>query len=242
MDKRDERIEELGDGLRVVQNPEFFCFGVDAVLLANSVVLPRDAVAAEFCAGNAVVSILVAAEFRPKKLYAIEFQPELAELARRSVELSGLSGAIEIVEDDVLNALSHVGREWLDAVFVNPPYVRRGAGIPSDSIHRDLARKESTMGVPEIFEMADAVLKPAGELFMVHRPDRLVDIFEAARRHGIEPRELTMVQPSPAGAPNIVLVRFKKGAGRELRLKPPIWIYDESGKYIYNSEEHRARR
>lgn len=94
------------------------------MLLANGVVLPRDAVAAEFCAGNALWSLYLAAEFRPKKLYAIEFQPELAELTKK------VCGAVWSIwchrdcKDDVLNALSHVGGEWLDAVFVNPPAER----------------------------------------------------------------------------------------------------------------------
>lgn len=234
-----ERIDELGIGsLKVVQNPKFFCFGIDAVLLANYVTLPKQAVIAEFCAGNAVISILLTAKQRPREIFAFEFQPELAALAEQSVALSGVEDIVRIFCEDVLHAERHIAAESLDAVVVNPPYVRRGAGLACGNRQRSLARQESTLGVDELFEISGRLLRTGGELFMVNRPDRLVDIMESARRFGIEPKELTMVHPGPSKAPNICLIRCKKGAGRELRLLPPIYVYDEEGKLLYDQDSH----
>lgn len=229
-----ERIDDLDlGGLKVVQNPEYFCFGVDAVLLANYATFPDGAEVAEFCAGNGVISILLTAKQRPGKIVAIEFQPELATLAQKSVDISGVSELVRVVNDDVLRASAYIKPKSLDAVVVNPPYVRKGAGLACGNIQRSLARQESTVGPEEIFCVSAELLKTGGELFMIHRPDRLVDIFVAARANGIEPRELIMVHPGPTKAPNICLIRCKKGARRDLRVLPPIHIYDEEGKYIY---------
>lgn len=230
-----ERIDDLGiAGLRVVQNPEYFCFGIDAVLLANYAVFPSGAAVAEFCAGNAVISILLTAKQTPASIVAIEFQPELAELAKKSVEISKVGDIVSIICDDVLNAENHIAGCSLDAIVINPPYVRRGGGLACGNKQRSLARQESTLGAEEIFAVAEKLLKRGGELFMVNRPDRLVDVFSAARKYGVEPRELTMVQPNIAKAPNIALIRFKKGAGRDLRMLPTIYVYDEAGRCIYN--------
>lgn len=236
-----ERVDDLDcGGLKVVQNPDYFCFGIDAVLLANYAKFPAGAEVAEFCAGNAVISILLTAKQSPGKITAIEFQPELVELARKSVAISGVGEIVKIVQDDVLHASRYIKAKSLDAIVVNPPYVRKGAGLSCGNVQRSLARQESTVGSEEIFELAAQLLKTGGELFMIHRPDRLVDIFAAARKYGVEPRELTMVQPGPTKAPNICLIRCKKGAGRELKLLPPIHVYDEAGRYIYRPIDERS--
>ncbi|MDO4753951.1 MAG: methyltransferase [Bacillota bacterium] len=229
-----ERVDDLDlNGLKVVQNPDYFCFGIDAVLLANYARFPQGANVAEFCAGNAVVSILLTAKQKPRKILAMEFQPELVALAEKSIRISGVSEIVEVVHDDILHAERYIKPKSLDAIVINPPYVRKGAGLACGNLQRSLARQESTVGPEEIFELAARLLKTGGELFMVNRPDRLVDIFVAARKYGVEPRELTMVQPSPCKAPNICLIRCKKRAGMDLKMLPPIHVYDEDGNYNY---------
>lgn len=235
-----ERIDVLdSNGLKVVQNPDYFCFGIDAVLLANYAKFPAGAHIAEFCAGNAVISILLTAKQKPGKITAIEFQPELAELARKSVDISGVGEIVKVVHDDILRSTTYIRPKSLDAIVVNPPYVRKGAGLACGNVQRSLARQESTVGPDEMFRIAFELLKKGGELFMVNRPDRLVDVFFAARKYGIEPRELTMVQPGPTKAPNICLIRCKKGAGRELKILPPVHVYDEDGRYIYHPADEQ---
>ncbi len=224
-----ERIEELGGGLQVVQRPEYFCFGVDAVLLANFTKVKKGARIAEFCSGNAVVSILLTEKQKLYSIMAFEFQPEVFRLAEKSVALSGLTERVHLVCDDVLHAGAYLEKESLDAIVVNPPYVKRGGGLLCGNRQRTLARQESTLGVEELFRVSKELLKEGGELFMVHRPDRLVDIFSAGRRHGLEPKVLTMVHPNIGKPANIVLVKCKKGAGEELVLKPPVFLYDENG-------------
>ncbi len=155
-------------------------------------------------------------------------------MQKKSVEISGVQDIVEIVCGDALRSAEYIKKASLDAIVVNPPYVRKGRGLACGNIQRSLARQESTFGVDEIFESAQYLLKHGGELFMVNRPDRLVDIFSAARKYGVEPRELTMVQPNAAKPPNIALIRCKKGAGQELRMLPTIYVYDEDGRCIYN--------
>lgn len=226
-----ERIDDLGIGkLKAVQHPKYFCFGVDAVLLANYVRLPKNADIAEFCAGNAVISILLTEKQKPKTVVAFEFQSEISALAQKSVEISGVADMIKVVTDDICNADRHIPPNSLDAIVVNPPYVRRGAGLECSNRQRSLARQETTAGPDELFDMAARLLKVGGDVFMVNRPDRLADLFCAARNSGIEPRELSMVHPNPNKAPNICLIRFKKGAGRELKMLPSLYLYDAEGR------------
>ncbi len=227
---KNERIEALGDGLQVVQRPDYFCFGVDAVLLANFTKMKKGARVAEFCSGNAVVSILLTQKESASSIVAFEFQPELFKLAEKSLVLSGLTETVRLVCDDVLNARAYIEKESLDTIVVNPPYVKRGGGLLCGNRQRTLARQESTLGLEELFRVSKELLKEGGELFMVHRPDRLVDIFSAGRFYGLEPKVLTMVHPNVGKPANIVLVKCKKGAGEELMLNPPVFLYDENGQ------------
>ncbi len=225
-ENKDERIEDLGNGLKAVQRMDYFCFGIDAVLLSNFAVFKKDARVAEFCAGNAVVSILLTEKQQAQDITAFEFQPEMFDLAKKSVALSGVEDKVKLVCDDVLNAGEYIEAGSLDAIVVNPPYVKRSGGLACMNRQRTLARKETTLIPEELFKVSNKLLRHGGELFMVHRPDRLVDIFHAARTVRLEPKTMTMVYPKPDRAPNIVLLKFKKGAGQELKQTPPIYLYE----------------
>lgn len=235
-----ERIDDLQiQGLKVIQNPEFFCFGIDAVLLANYAQLKPQARIAEFCAGNAVISILLTAKQHPSKIFAVEMQPELADLARRSVKCNGLQDIIEVVCSDVRDLV--IPENSLDAIVINPPYVRKGSGLICSNTQKHVARQETTCGIEDFLSISARCLKKGGDLFMVHRPDRLVDIFWAARRNGLEPKELTLVHPQVGKPANIALIRFRRGAGAELKMGAPIYVYDEDGRLQYAGGELYAQ-
>lgn len=237
-----ERIDDLQiGGLRLIQNPKWFCFGVDAVLLSHFLSLKAGDVAVELGTGNGIVSILASVKYEFHRIFACELQPAVADLARRSVQLNGLGDRIEILEMDMLALPDRLSASSIDVVFSNPPYVSKGRGIVSERSEKALSRHETTAGVAEILELAAYLLKPGGALYLVHRPDRLVDIFCAARACGIEPKRIRFVHPSCGKKPNIVLIALVKGAGRELKYDDPLYVYDEAGNYSKEIHEIYGR-
>ncbi|QIB70121.1 tRNA1(Val) (adenine(37)-N6)-methyltransferase [Aminipila butyrica] len=232
-----ERVDGTGFGqLKLIQKPEEFCYGVDAVLLADfaakaarggSAVMK----AVDLGTGTGIIPLILSHKTSLNQIYAVEVQQPSFERACRNVELNGLKERIVVVREDVLHVetnLSH-WKGTFDLVTTNPPYMIGGAGLTNGNSAKTTARHETTAGLEDFIRTAASLLRDKGQLFMVHRPSRLVDICEACRRYKVEPKELRFVSPNKNTKPNILLIRCVKGGNRELKLLEPLYVYEEDG-------------
>lgn len=238
-----ERIDDLRlGGLRIIQNPEWFCFGIDSVLLSNFSKVKRGDLIVEFGTGTGIIPLLLAGKTPVGKIKAFEIQEEVAQMAARSVEMNGLTDRIEIISDSLENAHNYVGKSNVDVVITNPPYFKANGGIKSENDVKMVSRHEVHCTLDSIISSATSILKPGGSFFMVHRPDRLVDIIWNMKKCGLEPKEIRFVQPSIYKAPNILLIKGVRGGGSELRFHKPLIVYKENGEFsdeifeIYKNE------
>ena len=227
-----ERLDHLlTRDLHIIQSPEVFCFSLDAVLLARFAGVPPRGKVLDLCTGNGVVPLLMSTRTEAQ-IDGIEIQPRLADMARRSVALNGLEARIRIVEADL--------REWsrdgavsgmYDAVTVNPPYLPRGTGEEKGNPHLAMARHEIGCTLDEVTAACARAVRRGGRVSMVHRPARLVDILEAMRRHRLEPKRMRFIHPRQGTEANMVLVEALKDGKPELRLLPPLVVYEPDGQY-----------
>jgi tRNA1Val (adenine37-N6)-methyltransferase len=90
------------------------------------------------------------------------------------------------------------------------------------------------------------MLKERGKFCMVHRPHRLVDIIDYMRKYRLEPKRMRFIHPKPGKAPTMVLIEGIKNANPELRLEPPLMVYNDQGVYtdeiyeIYGKEKRKS--
>ncbi|MBR5731171.1 MAG: tRNA1(Val) (adenine(37)-N6)-methyltransferase [Firmicutes bacterium] len=226
------RVDEIGfGGLKLLQDTESFCYGVDSVLLADLCRAGRGDSVLDLCSGNGVVSFIVMAKYGPASITGIEIQEAAVDLARRSAELNGLQDRVSFLCADAADISEHVGPSSFDAAVCNPPYFEMGSGVPSESSARHLARHEGRTGLVGFLGAAAYALKNGGQLFMIHRPERLADIMYHARDCGLEPKTMRMVCPYSGKAPNMVLLRFVKGGKKELTVLPDLIVRDPDGSY-----------
>lgn len=233
-----ERVDETGFGdLKLIQKPEEFCYGVDAVLLADfgaKYTRPSFRFAVDLGTGTGIVPLILSHKTKIPKIAGIEVQEGSFDRAMRSRALNGLEDRLDFFLGDVKDCKSGWGREWkgsVDLVTTNPPYTAGKGGIPSTNRAKMIARHETTAGLDEFLEAAAWILREKGDLVMVHRPSRIADICCMGRAHGLEVKELQFVSPTREAAANILLVHMVKGGGREVRLLPPLAVYDEEGGY-----------
>lgn len=229
-----ERLDDLGcGGLRIIQNPSWFCFGVDAVLLANFAAqsIKKDAEVLDFCCGNGIVPILLSHKSLAKTLTGIEIQAPVAKMAQRSVCLNGIENKVSIVCGDLKRGGEIFGKASFDNITCNPPYKENPGGLKNKSDIITAARHEIFCSLEDIIENAATLLKVGGKLSMVHRPERLADIFCLMRKYKIEPKRLRFVHPSPQKTANMILVEGTRGGRPKLFLDPPLCIHDENGNY-----------
>ena len=228
--KEEERIDDLEiNGLKIIQNKKWFCFGVDSVLLSDfAKEIHRGSSILDLGAGNGVLGLLLSAKVPNSKITGVEVQEKVTEMARRSVQLNNLQDRIEFINANIKD----VGKiQEYDAIVTNPPYKEAGTGIQNEVGTKQIARHEILATLEDFIKTASINLKDKGSMYMVNRPERLADIFEYSRKYKLEPKELRMVYSKPYSNPVLILVKATKYANRYLKVKEPLYIYDENGSY-----------
>ena len=222
--KAKEKIEDLQcDGLGIIQSEEEYRFTTDAVLLANYCNDMKGKLCVEFCAGSGVISILVAHKKHPAKVIAVELQEQLADMARRSVELNGMSEQVEVICDDIKNAQRYLPKP-ADVVVCNPPYRRVNSGERQEALNLALCRHEIAVTLSEVIEFAAKILNNRGTFYLVHQAERVAEIVAECARVSLAVKEIQPVCPRAGKEPNLVLVRAVKCGGADCKLRSPIYI------------------
>lgn len=229
--KTGERMDDLQrNGLRILQNPERFCFGMDAVLLANFCHLRlRDRVA-DFGTGTGILPLLMSQNEPTASFEAIELQPDMADMAYRSVLLNQLENRIAVHCRDLRETPEMLGKGSMDVVVCNPPYGKQGSTLHNPNMEKSLACHEEDIRLSEILKAAEELLKYHGRLYMVFPANRMVDLLESLRVHHLEPKRIRMVVAKLSKPPYILLIEASKQANPFLLWEPPLVVYDENGR------------
>ena len=230
--RSDERLDDLQiNGYKIIQHPDKFCFGMDAVLLSGFATVNEGEKALDLGTGTGILPILLEAKNKGEHYTGLEIQRESAEMASRSVKYNDLQDKIDIIEGDIKDASTIFGKASFEVVTSNPPYMTNHHGLKNPSDAKAIARHELLCSLDDVVRETAAVLKPKGRCYFVHRPFRLVEIFEAMRKYKIEPKRMRLVYPYVDKQPNMVLIEGVRGGGAQLTVEPPLIVYDAPGKY-----------
>lgn len=241
--KQDERIDDLNcKGYRIIQHAKKFCFGMDAVLLANYAKAKPGERVLDLGTGTGIIPILMAAKTRAEHFSALEIQEESAEMAVRSVALNQLQERISVVNGDIKEASAIFGKGVFDVVTTNPPYMNDQHGLKNPELPLAIARHEVLCSLEDVIREGAAVLKQNGRFYMVHRPFRLAEIFGMLAKYKLEPKRMRLVHPYVDKEPNMVLIEALKGGKPMIKIDKPLIVYEDVNVYhpeiyeIYGSE------
>lgn len=238
----DESIDDLDlNGLRLIQKEKAFRFGIDAVLLSDFANVKTKHRVIDLCTGTGIVPFLIYGKYNPKEIWGIEIQEEMEEMASRSAKLNNVEEIVKFKCGDLKdkNLVNEIGR--FDVLTVNPPYKLNNAGIVNPNDKLAIARHEILCNLEDVIIAARRLLKDNGRMFIVHRPERLADIFGLMRKYNIEPKRVKMVQPNVNRAANIVLVEGQRDGGAFLKWEKPLYVYDEAGNFTKEIDEIYGR-
>lgn len=231
--KENERIDDLElKNLKIIQNKEGFCFGIDSVLLSDFAKgIKRNSKVLDLGTGTGIISILLCGKTDLKKVIGVEIQKEVAEMASRSIKLNDLQDKFEVINANILNLNNIYENQSFDVIVTNPPYKKKNTGIINEKEKKVISRHEITADLEDFIKISKDLLKDKGELYMVHRPERLVDILSLMRKYKLEPKILRFVYSDKEKEPKLILVKGIKNAKPFLKLEKNLYIYDEQGKY-----------
>ena len=231
--EENERIDDLEiNGLKIVQNEKWFCFGVDAVLLSDfAKKMKKGAKLLDLGTGTAILPILLSAKTDFEKAVGVEVQEELCKMARKSVMLNGLENKIEILCKNIKELNENFEKNTFDVIVTNPPYKKERSGIINENIQKVISRHEIEANLEDFIKISFDLLKDKGEFYMVHHPERLTDILFYMRKYKIEPKNLKFVFSRQNKIPKLVLIKGVKNAKDFLNVEPNLYIYDDNGNY-----------
>ena len=230
--KEGERLDDLQvNGYEIIQHPGKFCFGMDAVLLANFARVKEGETVLDLGTGTGIIPILLTAKTSGQHFTGLEIQDESADMARRSVLYNHLEDKVNIVTGDIKEAAALFGPVSFDVITTNPPYMIGSHGIANASDTKAIARHEVLCTLDDILRESARILKPGGRFYMVHRPFRLAEILSKMVAVGLEPKRMRMVHPFIDKEPNMVLIEGKRGANSRMTVERPLIVYKETGVY-----------
>jgi len=242
--KKNERIDDLEfKDLKIIQNKNEFCFGMDSILLSDfSKEIKEKSKVLDLGTGTGILPILLSGKTINTEFFGIEIQEKMAEMATRSVKLNKLEKRIKIINDDIKNLNNIFEKNSFDDVITNPPYKKINSGLQNKNEGKLISRHEIKCNLEDIIIAVKNMLKDKGTLYMVHRPERIVDICELLRKYKIEPKKIRFVYPKIEEDANLVLIKAVKNANKFLKIEKPLIVYNENGEYseeilkIYNKK------
>jgi len=240
--KENERIDDLEyKGLKIIQNSTGFCFGIDSVLLSDYARnIKKGAEIVDIGTGTGIIGILLTGKTENTHITGIEIQPDVAQMAERSIKLNNIEDRFCIKNINIKDVFNEIKPNTIDAIVTNPPYMRENTGAKNIEPKKLISRCEVECTLEDIIKISYKLLKSKGEFYMVHRAERIVDIMYNLRKYKLEPKSIRFVHSKRNKEPNLVLIKCVKDAGNSLKINPPLVVYNENGEYtdeilkIYN--------
>lgn len=240
--KEKESIENLNlKGYKIIQPDSGFKFGIDAVLLANFVRPKKGDVGVDLGSGTGIIPTIIVGKSKVSRIVGIEIQKTVWEASVRSTKYNNLEDKLEFINHDIKKIGEILLRHSYDFVVSNPPYYKINT-MASENNQKNISRHEFTINHKEIFRAASYLLKSKKPFYMIHKPERLVELFEDAKKYSLEPKEIQFIHPSTEKAPNLILLKYVKDGNSGLKYHPPLYVYNTAGEYtdqikfIYDNE------
>ena len=222
--------DELWPGTRFLPASSGFPLGTDSVLLAD---FARGSgkirTVADLGCGAGVLTVLLLQKFPPSRAFGIEIQPEAAAACLENLALNELSARTEIRCGDLRERGDLPAAGSFDLVVSNPPYFAAGRGYSAPEATRAAARDERFCTLADVCRAAAYLCRWGGSFAVVHRPERLSELFGAMTASGVEPKRLRLVTPRAERAPSLVLVEGRRGGNPGLTIEPPLVLQDDTG-------------
>lgn len=242
--KENERIDDLEiNNLRIIQRNDGFCFGIDSVLLSDFAKgIKKNSQVLDLGTGTGILGLLLCAKTSLKKITGVEVQTEIAEMAKRTVRLNNLEEKFDIINSNIKDLDKVLKLDYYDSIITNPPYKKLNSGKVNNNEIKLISRHEIKAELSDFIKISFKLLKDRGNLYMVHRSERLADIIYEMRLNKLEPKRIRFVYSNNNSDSKLVLIEAIKNGKSFLTIEKPLYVYKEDGTYtdeileIYNKK------
>lgn len=225
-----EKMDQLWPGgYRFFFDDTLFQPGTDSFLLGSFPVLKRNEKVCDLGAGTGLLGLLLLAREPSLHITNVELQAAACQLAQRNAAINDLDASITCLQTDLRNSSALPAAGSFDLVISNPPYFAAGSGLRAAQPARDAARCDATCTLDELCAAAARLLRWGGRFALCFRTERMAELMETARRHGLEPKRLRLVQNRASSAPSLLLLECRRGGRAGLTVDAPLLMTKEDG-------------
>ncbi len=227
-----ESLEQLKiGGLKFLQPKQGYRFSIDAVLLADFIVVKPEERLIELGTGSGVISLLVSALTPAREIIGLEIQERLVTLARENVTINHLEDRLQIIQGDLryITRLFRVGE--FDVVCSNPPYRKVGTGRINPDNEQAIARHEISCQLSDLLSACKYLVKPKGKVFLIYLPERLSELLRQMSNYRLEPKRIRCVHSSEKTSASLVLVEAHRDGSPGVKILPPLFLYTQENEY-----------
>ena len=236
--KPGERLDDLQcGGLKLIQRPDVFRFGTDSVLLADFAAPRKSDRAVDLGCGTGAIALLMAAHQPGVIVDAVEIQPEIADMAARSMAMNDMEDRVRVLCADMQEAWRTLGADTRTLAVCNPPYGRVGAALESQKEAKRIARHEGDLSPGDIARAASKLIKNGGRFCVIYPAPRAFEMMRAMQENHLAPKRIRTVHGVAGRAPKFVLMDAVKGGREGLHWLEPLVLRNPDG--TFTEEWHR---
>lgn len=224
--------------LKIYQDDNYFKFSLDSVLLAEYVTVSNKTKnIIELCSGNCAVSMILSTKTNAN-ITAVEVQKEIYDLGKKSIEYNNLSDRINLVLSDIKDVKNYFPGNNINIIVCNPPYFKKvKTSYVNDDEIKAIARHEMLTNLEEIIKISSNILQIDGELYLVHRSERIDEIINCCFKYNINVKNIQLISTKEGKEPTLVLVRCVKGSNLGVKVSPVLCIENKKTfKNIFRKE------
>ena len=227
-----ERINDiLGyKNRKIYQDDNFFSFSLDSVILANySTIRKSDKNILDLCSGNGVVQLIMSHR-TDKKIIGVEIQEDLVKLANKSIKYNKLDKQISMICSDIKEFITKDRYDSYDLITCNPPYFNNYDRV-NLSYEKKIARHEILINLEDVISISSKLLKNGGNLSLVHRPERVIEIISLFNKYNIGISRIKFIYDRIDKPAVSILVEGRKNRKCSLKIDKPLIIKNSDGSY-----------
>ena len=210
-------LNDLYDyGLKIYQNSNYFKFSIDSLLLGEFVEIKKNDTILDMCTGNCPVPLLLLTKEKNLHIDAVEVQEEVFNLAKKSIEYNNLNNSINLIKGDINNV--NLDKKY-DIITCNPPYFKVNSNkMQNKNDIKKIARHEVLINLDDIARIASNNLKETGDFYLVHRPERIVDIINSLNKYSLGVREICIVNTNDNYLSKLILFKASKNKKNDVKV------------------------
>ncbi len=232
--KKQVKINNLVNfkNIKIFQHDDYFKVSLDSILLANFVNINSGKLKIiDLCTGNAPIPLILSTKTK-SLIYGVELQKEIYNLAVETVKYNKLEKQIKLINNDIKKIYKEIETDCFDIITCNPPYFKKNnkSNLNNNKV-KAIAKHEINISLNDIILISKKLLKNKGDIYLIHKTERLIDILELMKNNTLEPKIIRFIYPKQEKESNLVLISGKKNGKRGIKLLKPLFIHNDDGSY-----------